>query len=186
MNSRFEKFSERARNVLSIAQDEAHRYNHQYIGTEHVLLGLLREQEGVAARILKSLDVDLNKTRVAIEFVQGRGVTHPQTEIGLTPRAKKVIELAVDEARKMDHKYIGTEHLLIGLLREGESVAAGILESFQVSVDNVREKCNYILAPKEEKSNSLRVTVYELVEKNGYKQTISDLIQILDELVKDV
>ena len=102
MGSRFEKFSERARKVLSLAQEEAQRFNHNYIGTEHILLGLVRETEGVAARVLANVGVDLNKVRSAVEFIIGRGDKPAQGEIGLTPRAKKVVELAVDEARRMN------------------------------------------------------------------------------------
>jgi len=146
MGSRFEKFSERARRVLSLAQEEAQRFNHNYIGTEHILLGLVRETEGVAARVLSSLEVDLSKVRSAVEFIIGRGEKPAQGEIGLTPRAKKVVELAVDEARRMNHTYIGTEHLLIGLLREGEGVAAGVLESLGVTLDKVRAETHRILS----------------------------------------
>ncbi len=146
MGSRFEKFSERARRVLSLAQEEAQRFNHNYIGTEHILLGLVRETEGVAARVLSGLSVDLGKVRSAVEFIIGRGEKPTQGEIGLTPRAKKVVELAVDEARRMNHTYIGTEHLLIGLLREGEGVAAGVLESLGVSLEKVRTETHRILS----------------------------------------
>ena len=146
MGSRFEKFSERARRVLSLAQDEAQRFNHNYIGTEHILLGLVRETEGVAARVLDGLSVDLTKVRSAVEFIIGRGERPAQGEIGLTPRAKKVVELAVDEARRMNHTYIGTEHLLIGLLREGEGVAAGVLESLGVNLEKVRAETHRILS----------------------------------------
>ena len=146
MGSRFEKFSERARRVLSLAQEEAQRFNHNYIGTEHILLGLVRETEGVAARVLSGLGVDLSKVRSAVEFIIGRGEKPTQGEIGLTPRAKKVVELAVDEARRMNHTYIGTEHLLIGLLREGEGVAAGVLESLGVSLEKVRAETHRILS----------------------------------------
>ena len=144
MGSRFEKFSERARRVLSLAQEEAQRFNHNYIGTEHILLGLVRETEGVAARVLSGLSVDLGKVRSAVEFIIGRGEKPTQGEIGLTPRAKKVVELAVDEARRMNHTYIGAEHLLIGLLREGEGVAAGVLESLGVSLEKVRTETHRI------------------------------------------
>jgi ATP-dependent Clp protease ATP-binding subunit ClpC len=146
MGSRFEKFSERARRVLSLAQEEAQRFNHNYIGTEHILLGLVRETEGVAARVLSGLGVDLTKVRSAVEFIIGRGEKPTQGEIGLTPRAKKVVELAVDEARRMNHTYIGTEHLLIGLLREGEGVAAGVLESLGVTLEKVRAETHRILS----------------------------------------
>ena len=146
MSSRFEKFSERARRVLTLAQEEAQRFNHNYIGTEHILLGLVRETEGVVARVLINLGIDLNKVRAAVEFIIGRGEKPVQGEIGLTPRAKKVIELAVDEARRMNHSYIGTEHLLVGLLREGEGVASGVLESLGVTLEKVRAETTRVLS----------------------------------------
>ena len=145
MASRFEKFSERARRVLSLAQEEAQRFNHNYIGAEHTLLGLIRENEGTAAKVLGGLGIELNKIRSAVEFIIGKGDTAASGEIGLTPRAKKVIELAVDEARRLNHHYIGTEHLLIGLMREGEGVAAGVLESLGVTLDKVRGETNSVL-----------------------------------------
>ncbi len=135
---RFDKFTERARKVLSLAQEEAQRFQHNYIGTEHLLLGLVREGEGVAAKVLSNLGVELNKVRSAVEFIIGRGDRIVLGEIGLTPRAKKVIELAVDEARRLTHRYIGTEHLLLGLVREGEGIAAGVLESLGVNLEKVR------------------------------------------------
>ena len=145
MTSRFEKFSERARRVLSLAQEEAQRFNHNYIGTEHILWGLVPETDGMAARVLTNLSVELSKIRSAVEFIIGRGERRPSPgEIGLTPRAKKVIELAVDEARRLNHHYIGTEHLLIGLMREGEGVAAGVLESLGVSLDKIRSETSRI------------------------------------------
>tara|TARA_B100000029_G_scaffold515521_1_gene623051 strand:- start:4995 stop:7499 length:2505 start_codon:yes stop_codon:yes gene_type:complete len=142
---RFDKFTERARRVLTLAQEEAHRFNHNYIGTEHILLGLVREGEGVAAKVLGNLGVELNKVRSAVEFIIGRGDRTVLGEIGLTPRAKKVIELAVDEARRLNHSYIGTEHLLLGLVREGEGIAAGVLESLGVNIERVRAETTRIL-----------------------------------------
>jgi len=138
MASRFEKFSERARRVLTLAQEEAQHLNHSYIGTEHILLGLLREEEGVAAKVLVSLGVNLGKVRSGVEFIIGRGDKPNTGEIGLTPRAKRVIELAIDEARHLGHNYIGTEHLLLGLLHEGGGVAAGVLDSFGITLEQVR------------------------------------------------
>ena len=154
MASRFEKFSEKARRVLSLAQEEAQRFNHTYIGTEHILLGLVRENEGVAAKVLNNLGVELNKVRSAVEFIIGRGERTPSGEIGLTPRAKKVIELAVDEARTLNHNYIGTEHLLIGLMREGEGVPAGVLESLGVTLDKIRAETSRILSQNTQQSQS--------------------------------
>ena len=146
MADRFDKFTERARRVLTLAQEEAQRFNHNYIGTEHLLLGVVREGDGVAAKVLSNLGVDLNKVRSAVEFIIGRGDRSGTGEIGLTPRAKKVIELAVDEARRLNHSYIGTEHLLLGLVREGEGVAAGVLESLGVNLERVRGETTRILA----------------------------------------
>jgi len=154
MASRFEKFSERARRVLSLAQEEAQRFNHNYIGTEHILLGLARETDGVAARVLSGLGVELSKVRSAVEFIIGRGERPSPGDIGLTPRAKKVIELAVDEARRLSHHYIGTEHLLIGIMREGEGVAAGVLESLGISLDKVRSETTRILNQSASQSQS--------------------------------
>ncbi len=134
---RFEKFTERARKVLSLAQEEAQRFQHNYIGTEHLLLGLVREGEGVAAKVLSSLGVDLNKVRSAVEFMIGRGDRVVLGEIGLTPGAKKVIELAVDEAHRLNHHYIGTEHLLLGLVREDEGIGAKALHSLGVNLEKV-------------------------------------------------
>jgi ATP-dependent Clp protease ATP-binding subunit ClpC len=146
MASRFEKFSERARRALTYAQEEAQRFNHNYIGTEHILLGLVRESDGVAAKVLTNLDIDLNKVRSAVEFIIGRGGKTGSAEVGLTPRAKRVIEFAVDEARRLNHSYVGTEHLLLGLLREGEGVAGGVLESLGVSLQRARDEVTRILS----------------------------------------
>jgi len=146
MGSRFEKFSERARRVLSLAQEEAQRLNHNYIGTEHVLLGLIRETGGVAVGVLSNLGVDLDQVRSSVEFIVPRGEKPVQGEVGLTPRSKKVVELAVDEARRTNAAYIGTEHLLIGLLREYEGIAATCLGSYGVTLDKVRAEIHHILS----------------------------------------
>jgi ATP-dependent Clp protease ATP-binding subunit ClpC len=145
MTDRFDKFTERARKVLQLAQEEAQRFNHNYIGTEHILLGLVREGDGVAARVLNNLGIELHKVRSAVEFIIGRGDRMVMGDIGLTPRAKRVIELAVDEARRLNHHYIGTEHLLLGLVREGEGIAAGVLESLGVSLEKVRAQVIEVL-----------------------------------------
>ncbi len=138
MASRFEKFSERARRVLTFAQEEAQRFNHHHIGTEHILLGLIREDEGVAAKVLVNLGVGLSKVRSAVEFIIDRSEKPAGGEMGLTPRAKRVIELAIDEARALGHNYIGTEHLLLGLLREGEGIANSVLDSFGITLERAR------------------------------------------------
>ena len=147
MADKFDKFTERARRVLTYAQEEAQRFNHNYIGTEHFLLGLVREGDGIAARILNNLGVQLSRVREAVEFIIGRGETMIMGEIGLTPRAKKVIELAVDEARRLNHQYIGTEHLLLGLVREGEGIGAGVLVSLGVSLEKLRAQVIQVAVP---------------------------------------
>ena len=170
MSSRFEKFSEKARKVLSLAQEEAQRFNHNYIGTEHILLGLVKESDGAAARILISLSLELNKVRSAVEFIIGRGERRPSPgEIGLTPRAKKVIELAVDEARRLNQQFIGTEHLLIGIMREGEGVASGVLESLGLTLDKIRTEATrissqtgYTSSPSSSKTASKTPTLDQL------------------------
>src|SRR6185437_15892664 len=146
MNERFDKFTERARKVLTLAQEEATRFNHNYIGTEHLLLGLVREGESVAAKVLSNLGIELNRVRNYIESFIGRGDRIIPGEIGLTPRVKKVIELAVDEARRLNHHYVGTEHLLLGLIREGEGIAAGVLESLGINLERVRAETTRILS----------------------------------------
>src|SRR3954465_8593518 len=145
MSDKFDKFTERARKVLTLAQEEAQRFNHNYIGTEHLLFGLVREGDGVAARVLSNMGVQLPKVRSAAAVIIGRGDQAPTGDIGLTPRAERVIELAVDEARRLNHHYIGTEHLLLGLVREGEGIAAGVLESLGVSLEKVRAQVIEVL-----------------------------------------
>ena len=154
--TQFDKFTERARRSLSLAQEEAQRFQHNYIGTEHLLLGLVREGEGVASQVLTRLGVQLNAVRQSIEFIIGRGDRIVLGEIGLTPRSKKVIELAVDEARRLQHHYIGTEHLLLGLVREGEGIAAGVLASLGVDLKRVRNEVLNILS--KDKSNPTEAT----------------------------
>lgn len=137
---RFDKFTERARKVLSLAQEEAQGFQHNFLGTGHILLGLVREGEGVAAKVLSSLGVDLDKVRSAVELAIGRQHYAAPGEIGLTRGAKRAIELAVDEARRLNHHYIGTEHLLLGLVREEEGIAAKVLASMGVRLEDVRRQ----------------------------------------------
>ncbi len=158
MASRFEKFTERARRVLTLAQEEAQHFNHSYIGTEHILLGLVREEEGVAAKVLTNLGVGLSKVRSAVEFIIGRGEKPSSGEIGLTPRAKRVIELAIDEARHLGHNYIGTEHILLGLLREGEGIAAGVLDSLGITLERARAETVHVLSQGALRSRLTRTT----------------------------
>src|ERR687889_566792 len=134
----FERFTERARKVVVLAQDEARHFNHNYIGTEHLLLGLLREDEGVAARALGSLNVTLDEVREQVESIVGYGEEGTGGQAPFTPRSKKVLELALREALQLGHNYIGTEHILLGLVRESEGVAARVLSNLDVDPDKVR------------------------------------------------
>jgi ATP-dependent Clp protease ATP-binding subunit ClpA/predicted ester cyclase len=138
--ARMDDFTERARTVLQLAQEEAQRFSHNYIGTEHILLGLLREGKGVAARALESQGTSLDQCRTAVEFIIGHGDRKVTGDIGLTPRAKRVLELAIQEARRLNHHYIGTEHLLLGLIREGEGIAAGMLQSQGLTLNTLRRR----------------------------------------------
>jgi ATP-dependent Clp protease ATP-binding subunit ClpC len=136
----FERFTDRARRVVVLAQEEARRLNHNYIGTEHLLLGMIREGEGVAARALSSMGISLDHARREVESVIGRG-DHPQAgHIPFTPRSKKVLELSLRESQQLGHHYIGTEHLLLGMVREGEGVAAQVLVKLGAELDRVREQ----------------------------------------------
>ncbi len=126
----FERFTERARQVVVLAQEEARTLKHNYIGTEHILLGLLREEEGLAARVLESLDITVERVRAQVVRIVGSGEEVTSGQIPFTPRAKKVLELALREALSLGHNYIGTEHILLGLVRENEGVAARILLDF--------------------------------------------------------
>src|SRR5918992_421916 len=137
----FERFTDRARKVMALANQEAQRFNHEYIGTEHILLGLVKEGSGVGANVLKNLDVDLRKVRLEVEKLVKSGpdmVT--MGKLPQTPRAKKVIEYAIEEARNLNHNYVGTEHLLLGLLREHDGVAAQVLMNLNLKLEEVREE----------------------------------------------
>ncbi len=137
----YERFTDRARKVMQLANQEAQRFNHEYVGTEHVLLGLIKEGSGVAANVLKNLDVDLRKIRNEVEkIVQAGPDMVTMGKLPQTPRAKKVIEYAIEEARNLNHNYVGTEHLLLGLLREQEGVAAQVLMNLNLKLDEVREE----------------------------------------------
>ncbi len=137
----YERFTDRARKVMQLANQEAQRFNHEYIGTEHILLGLVKEGSGVAANVLKNLDVDLRKIRLEVEkLVQSGPEMVTVGKLPQTPRAKKVIEYSMEEARNLNHSYVGTEHILLGLLREQEGVAAQVLMNLGLKLDDVREE----------------------------------------------
>lgn len=142
----FERFTDRARHAVVVAQEEARALNHAYIGTEHLLLGLIRTQQGLAARALLALDVSLEDVRSGVEQIVGRGGDVPSGHVPFTPRAKKVLELSLREAVRLGHNYIGTEHLLLGLLREGEGVAAHVLRARGLEMSMVRERVLEMIA----------------------------------------
>ncbi|MCC6464455.1 MAG: ATP-dependent Clp protease ATP-binding subunit [Planctomycetes bacterium] len=146
----FEQFTERARKVLGLARQEAQKFNHEYIGTEHILLGLILEGSGVAATVLRNMDVDLRKIRLEIEKLvkQGPQVMTAHSKLPFTPRAKRVIDLAKEEAASLNHEHVGTEHLLLGLLRENDGIAAQVLMNLGVRLDEVREEVLELLSPE--------------------------------------
>jgi hypothetical protein len=141
----FERFTGRARQVVVLAQDEARRLDHNYIGTEHILLGLIREGDGVAARALESLGIGLDIVRQQVEEIIGRGQQAPSGHIPFTPRTKKVLELSLREAQQLGHDYIGTEHILLGLVREGDGVAAQVLVTLGADPDRLRQQVIQLL-----------------------------------------
>ena len=150
----FERFTDRARRVVVLAQEEARLLNHNYIGTEHILLGLIHEHEGVAAKALESLDISLESVRGQVEEIIGQGAKPPGGHIPFTPRAKRVLELSLREALQLGHNYIGTEHILLGLIREGEGVAAQVLVRLGADLARVREQVVHLLATLVEVSSS--------------------------------
>ncbi|MDO8302925.1 MAG: Clp protease N-terminal domain-containing protein, partial [Sedimentisphaerales bacterium] len=137
----FERFTDRARKVMALANQEAQRFNHEYIGTEHILLGLVKEGSGVGANVLKNLDVDIKKLRLEVEKLVKSGPDMVSMgKLPQTPRAKKVIEYAIEEARALNHNNVGTEHILLGLLRETEGIAAQVLMNLGLKLEDVRQE----------------------------------------------
>jgi excisionase family DNA binding protein len=184
LTGRFDRFTERARKVMTLSKEEALRFQHNYIGTEHLLLGLVREGQGVAAQVLKNLGVELESVRKEVEFILGRGdhVARSTGEIGLTPRAGKAIELAVDEARRLGHHYIGTEHMLLGLIREGEGIAAGVLDSLGVKLEQARTETRRVLSqlqqasvPSEPEQTDVQSAEAEQTQTCGQCGTVSPI-----------
>src|SRR5450631_4423389 len=141
----FERFTDRARRVVVLAQEEARMLNHNYIGTEHILLGLIHEGEGVAAKALESLGISLDAVRQQVEEIIGRGQQEPSGHIPFTPRAKKVLELSLRESQQLGHNYIGTEHILLGLIREGNGVAAQVLVKLGADLNRGRQQVIQLL-----------------------------------------
>jgi ATP-dependent Clp protease ATP-binding subunit ClpC len=144
----FERFTERARQVVVLAQDEARQLKHNYIGTEHLLLGLLREEQGIAARVLESLGVTLEEVRGQVGRIVGMGDEVESGQIPFTPRAKKVLELSLREAVSLNHNFIGTEHVLLGVARENEGVAMRILLDHEIDEDRIRSEVMRTLGGK--------------------------------------
>ena len=142
----FERFTDRARRVVVLAQEEARLLNHNYIGTEHILLGLIHEGEGVAARALEGMGISLESVRSQVVEIIGQGSQAPSGHIPFTPRAKKVLELSLREALQLGHNYIGTEHILLGLIREGEGVAAQVLQQLGAELHKVRQTVIQLLS----------------------------------------
>jgi hypothetical protein len=152
----FERFTDRARRVVVLAQEEARMLDHNHIGTEHILLGLIHEGDGVAARALELLGISLETVRQQVEEIIGRGRRAPSGHIPFTPRAKKVLELALREALQLDHHYIGTEHILLGLIREGEGVAARVLVTLGGDLNRVRQQVIQLLHDTEQEPEPAR------------------------------
>src|SRR5882724_3700717 len=140
-----ERFTQRARRVLSLAQEEAERLQHSYIGTEHLLLGLMREEGGVAGRVLRDLGLDPHRVVELVERMTRAGQRTQNARLDLSPGTKKVLELAVDEARRMGHHYIGTEHLLLGLVRQNHGIAIDVLKRLNISPEEVRRQTRRVL-----------------------------------------
>ena len=142
----FERFTDWARQVIVLAQEEARMLDHNYVGTEHILLGLIRQGEGVAAKALESLGISLDVIRQEVEEIIGQGQETPSGHIPFTPRAKKVLELSLRESRQFGHDYIATEHILLGLVREGGGVAAQVLVKLGADLNRVRQQVTQLLA----------------------------------------
>jgi ATP-dependent Clp protease ATP-binding subunit ClpC len=173
MSDKLDRFTKRARRVLTLAQEEALRLNHNYIGTEHLLLGLVREENGVAVKVLRELGVEPGQVIRAVERTVGRGERAPFGKPTLAPRTKRVIELAVDEARLMGHHYIGTEHLLLGLVREGEGIAVNVLRGLGINLDRVRTQTarNLLQNQAQSKEKQKKESKTPLVDQLGYDLT---------------
>ncbi|MBI5566883.1 MAG: ATP-dependent Clp protease ATP-binding subunit [Chloroflexi bacterium] len=183
MANKLDRFTQRARRVLAFAQEEAERLNHSYIGTEHLLLGLLREETGVAGKVLRDLNVSSERVTELVERITGPGRRTPFSKIDLTPRTKRVIELAVEEARRLGQHYIGTEHLLLGLVRQGDGVAIDILRQLSVSPEAIRRETQKALqetphTPEKEKEKAAKK---ERAKTPMVDQLATDLTTLAEE-----
>ena len=157
----YERFTDRARKVMQLANQEAQRFNHDFIATEHILLGLIKEGSGVAAKVLKGLDLGLGKVRLAVEnFVQSGPDMVTMGKLPQTPRAKRVIEYAIEEARNLNHNYVGTEHILLGLLRESEGIAAQVLMNLGLKLEDVRQEVLNLLGAEPVQAHELTQAIH--------------------------
>ncbi|MCB0035001.1 MAG: NDP-hexose 4-ketoreductase, partial [Anaerolineales bacterium] len=180
MNSKnWERFTQRARRVLSLAQEEAEKLNHNYIGSEHVLIGLLREEGGVAGRVLRDLGLEVGRVQAMVERLIGTGTRTPFTKIELAPTTKRVLELAVEEARRMGQHYISTEHLLLGLARQNDGAVADILKKFGISTEQIRRQTRRMLKESPvsagERTSTRRTTKKEKSKTPLVDQLATDL-----------
>jgi ATP-dependent Clp protease ATP-binding subunit ClpC len=180
-----EMFTDRARKVMQLANQEAIAYGHEYIGTEHVLLGLIKEGSGVASTVLRNLDCDVHKIHVEIDKIVQKGLGTRTNKLPYTPKVIKIIEYAIDEAKQLNHKYIGTEHLLLGLLRESGGVACQILVNFGLNVDQVRKEVLFLLVGEPEEEKDYKDLLLRI--KNKIKDaTVQNCFQVLMEVYKEL
>jgi predicted nucleotide-binding protein len=178
----FERFTDRARRVVVLAQEEARLLNHNYIGTEHILLGLIHEGEGVAAKALESLGISLEAVRKQVEGIIGQGGSSPSGHTPFTPRAKKVLELSLREALQLGHNYLGTEHVLLGLIREGEGVAAQVLVRLGADLSRVRQQVIQLLSGYESSGAQEDVTPTVFVVSGEANEPTSEVAQLIERL----
>ena len=181
----FERFTDRARRVVVLAQEEAKMLNHNYIGTEHILLGLIHEGEGVAAKALESLGISLDAVREQVQDIIGQGQQQPTGHIPFTPRAKKVLELSLREALQLGHNYIGTEHILLGLIREGEGVAAQVLVKLGADLNRVRQQVIQLLSGYQGKEQ-VQVGANDQQQPQGGSQILDQFGRNLTQAARDV
>ncbi len=183
MANKMERFTQRARRVLSLAQEEAERLQHNYIGTEHLLLGLMREEGGIAGRVLRDLGAEQRRVEELVERMTRSSVRGGTAPLDLSPGVKRVLELAVDEARRMGHHYIGTEHILLGLVRQSEGVAIDVLKRLGVSPDEVRRQTRRVLqeAPVQPNPPKFYTAQAEIKPKQDFETAYS--LNIKDKLL---
>lgn len=186
----FERFTDRARKVMALANQEAQRFNHEYVGTEHMLLGLVKEGSGVGSNVLKNLDIDLRRVRLEVEKLVKSGPDMVTVgKLPQTPRAKRVVEYAIAEARSLNHNYVGTEHILLGLIREHDGVAAQVLMNMGLKLEDVREETLNLLGNTSENAESkgqIKVTAPVITSalSNQLRSEIAILDAKKDELIK--